>query len=48
MDRTQRYIWDILCSLTGEEVARLFINYHGNQILDVGFYEHLVDEGYID
>lgn len=23
-------------------------DYHGNQLLDKGFYQHMVDEGYMD
>jgi hypothetical protein len=34
-----------LCELTGEQVYILFIQYHGLQLLDEGFYKHLVDEG---
>jgi len=48
MDNTQRYIWDILCSLSGEEVAKLFTGYHGLQLINVGFYNYLVEEGYIE
>lgn len=46
MDTLQRNIWDLLTSMTGEDVARAFTNYRGNQILDEGFAEFLVDEGY--
>ena len=48
MDSTQGYILDILFSLSGEEVARLFTGYHGLQLINVGFYNYLVEEGYID
>ena len=34
--------------MSGEDVARAFTNYHGNQLLDEGFAEFLVDEGYCD
>ena len=33
-----------LCELTGEQVYILFTQYHGLQLLDEGFYQHLVDE----
>lgn len=45
MDKIQKEIWNALCELTGEEVARLFTDYHGNQILDEDFKEFLEDEG---
>ena len=45
MTKTQREIWDKLCELDGEEVARLLTNYYGNQLLDEGFMEFLEDEG---
>lgn len=48
MTRQQNQIWDILCEMSGEEVARAFTNYRGNQLLDEGFAEFLVDEGYCD
>lgn len=34
-----------LCELTGEQVYILFTQYHGLQLLDDGFYRHLVTEG---
>lgn len=48
MDRIQITIWDALCMMSGEDVARAMTDYHGNQLLDRGFYEHMVDEGYMD
>lgn len=48
MDEKQCIMWDMLCELDGETVARLFTNYHGNQLLDDGFYENLQDEGYLE
>ncbi len=47
MTRQQEACWDLLCSLSGEEAARLLTNYHGNQLLEGVFYEYLVDEGYL-
>ena len=41
-------IENILSELTGEQVCRLFTQYHGCQLLDDGFREHLIDEGYIE
>lgn len=45
MDEIQIKIWDALCELSGEEVARLFTNYYGNQLLTEDFKEFLEDEG---
>ena len=47
MTREQEMMWDALCDLSGEEVARLFTNYYGNQLLDAGFREFLEDEGFL-
>ena len=38
-------IESVLSDLTGEQVCRLFTQYHGCQLLDDGFREHLIDEG---
>ncbi len=48
MNRIQHHIWDKLCEMSGEDVARALINWHGNQILDEDFYYYLVDEGLIE
>ena len=45
MNDTQMEMWDALCELSGEEVARLFTDYHGNQLLDDGFRTFLGEEG---
>ena len=47
MDNKQSEMWDLLCTLSGEDVARLFTDCYGLQLLGDEFYEHLVDEGYI-
>ena len=44
MDKTQTEIWNKLCELDGEKVARLFTNYYGNQLLSEDFKEWLEDE----
>lgn len=44
----QAKIWDALCELDGETVAGLFTDYHGNQLLDEGFYKFLIDEGFME
>ena len=46
MDETQVKIWDTLCNLDGETVARLFTNYYGNQLLTEDFSEFIEEEGY--
>lgn len=48
MDEKQSQMWDVLAGLDGETAARLLTDWHGLQLLDDGFYGHLVDEGYID
>ena len=48
MDELQLKIYTALCKLDGEEVADLFTNYLGNQVLDEGFKDFLVDEGILD
>lgn len=40
----QKKIWYKLCELDGEEVARLFTNYYGNQLLSNDFKEFLEEE----
>ena len=48
MDDLQVFLWNFLCELDGETVARLLTYYHGNQLLDAGFLQFLQDEGYIE
>ena len=45
MTELQKKIWYRLCELDGEEVARLFTNFYGNQLLSKEFEEFLEDEG---
>lgn len=47
MTETQEKIWDRLCELSGEEVARLFTNYYGNKLLTEDFKEYLEEEGWM-
>lgn len=47
MTELQKKIWYKLCELDGEEVARLFTNYYGNQLLSEDFKEFLEEEGVI-
>ena len=46
MNELQGRIWDVLCNLSGEDVARAFTDFYGNQLLTESFAEHLVDDGY--
>lgn len=48
MTQIQRRIYAILTRLSGEKVAQLLMDYHGNQLLDEGFGDFLVDEGVAD
>lgn len=41
MNETQEQVWNILCGMSGEEVAQLWTNIYGNQVLDD---EDVVDE----
>lgn len=45
MTELQKKIWYKLCELDGEEVARLFTNFYGNQLLSEEFKEYLEEEG---
>lgn len=44
MDELQLKIWKALGKLDGEEVARLFTDFYGNQLLTNDFAEFLEDE----
>lgn len=48
MSEKQEKTWGALCELDGETVARLFLDYHGMQLLDEGFYEYLQEEGVLE
>lgn len=45
MTELQKKIWYRLCELDGEEVAHLFTNFYGNQLLSEEFKEWLEEEG---
>lgn len=45
MNDTQLEMWDALCELSGEDVARLFTDYHGTCLLNEGFRAFLGEEG---
>lgn len=42
----QNAVWEQLEGMTGEDVARALTDWHGMQLIDRGFAQHLVDEGY--
>ena len=44
----QGEVWDTLCLLSGEDVASIFINYYGWQLVDEKFREYLGEEGYME
>lgn len=48
MTDMQEMMWDVLCEMSGEDVARVFTNFFGNQLLSKDFYQFLVDEGYME
>ena len=48
MTDMQEEMWYALCELPGEEVLRLLTDWHGLQLPDEGFREHLADEGVMD
>ena len=48
MGTKQSEMWDLLCELDSETVLQLLTDWHGLQLLDDGFYGHLIDEGYIE
>lgn len=41
-------LFETLCQLTGEQATRLFIEWHGTQLLDDGFLSHVIDGGYME
>lgn len=44
MNDMQMEMWDALCELSGEEVARLFTDYHGTCLRSEGFRAFLGEE----
>lgn len=44
----QMKIWDVLCELSGEQVANLLTDWHGMCLLDEGFYNFMIEEGFLD
>lgn len=48
MNTKQEKMYYALLDLTTEEVVDVLLNWHGEQILDEGFYKYLVDEGVLE
>lgn len=48
MTDMQEMMWDALVGMSGEDVARAFTNFFGNQLLNEDFHQFLVDEGYME
>jgi hypothetical protein len=48
MEAAVTQMWDCLAEQDGETVLRLFTDYYGLRLLDEGFREHLVQEGYLE
>lgn len=48
MTDMQEMMWDVLVEMSGEDVARAFANFFGNQLLNEDFHQFLVDEGYME
>ena len=48
LDELQERIYEALIECDSEEVVNYFIQYHGTQLLDEGFKEHLILEGVIE
>ena len=48
MNDMQQEMYNALCKLSGEEVARLFLDWLGLQVMDADFREFLGNEGVMD
>jgi hypothetical protein len=48
MKEQQDKVWDVLVSLDSVSLLEVLTNYHGMQLLDEGFAEHLIDEGFLE
>lgn len=48
MSQMQCKMWDTLCEMSGEDVARAFTNYYGNQLLSEDFHKFMISEGYME
>ena len=48
MNDMQQEMYNAFCKLPGDEVARLFLDWLGLQVMDIGFREFLGNEGVMD
>ena len=48
MTTKQEKMYYALLALTTEEAVGALLNWHGTQLLDDGFMQHLINEGYTD
>ncbi len=48
MTTKQEKMYDVLIGLTTEQAVGAFLNWHGEQLLDDAFMQHLINEGYTD
>jgi hypothetical protein len=48
MTEMQEKMLDTLVEMSGEDVARAFTNFFGNQLLSEDFCQFLVDESYME
>ena len=44
MDKVQKFLWYKLSEMSGEDVLRALVNWHGMDLLDEDFYKNLVNE----
>ena len=47
MDKKQQEMYEALTNLDADCAVDILLDYHGTQLLDDGFYEHLENEGII-
>ena len=48
MTKMQEKAYDRLIGLSAEDAVDCLLDYHGTQLLDDGFIEHMEDEGYLE
>ncbi len=48
MTTKQEKMYDVLLELTTEQAINALLDWHGEQLLDDGFMEHLVSECYME
>lgn len=48
MTTNQEKTYDVLVELTTEQAVNALLDWHGTQLLDDAFMQHLIDEGYME